>query len=175
MLTLKKITAIYVVAAIPFAFWMSGAKAAAPLYTQQPSMFKKAELMLSRGEADSAIELLGSKVDSLQRRSYRGQGHALLCRAQYQKQDFVLAEAHCDQAVELGGINWSNLNNRGVMRFLLGRYEEALSDFDRASMVMLNSTPRSKRLAVDKNIASAQKRLAESQAYADNQSVASQP
>ena len=125
------------------------------------------------GEADRAIELLIAKVDDLQRPNLRSKGHALLCKAQYQKQGYVLAEEHCDKAVNLGSPSWSNLNNRGVMRFLLGRYDEALTDFTQASSIMLASAPKSQMLSVKNNIASAQIRAEEGQEYTVISSVAS--
>jgi Flp pilus assembly protein TadD len=129
--------------------------------------------MVSRGETDRAIELLIANVDDLQRPNLRSKGHALLCKAQYQKQDYVLAEEHCDKAVNLGSPNWSNLNNRGVMRFLLGRYQEALTDFTQAASRMSLSAANSQKWSVKNNIASAQTRAEEAQEYAVVSSAAS--
>ncbi|MEH6593846.1 MAG: hypothetical protein V7746_26500 [Halioglobus sp.] len=173
MLTSKRFATISAVAALPLAFWLNGASASTPVYHQEPNMLEKADRMLSRGEADRAIELLSATVDDLQRPNLRSKGHALLCKAQHQKQDYVLAEEHCNQAVNLDSPNWSNLNNRGVMRFLLGRYEEALIDFNQAASIMMLSASKSQNRSVRKNIASAQSRAKEVQEYAVASSVAS--
>ena len=173
MFTSKRFTALSVLTALPLTLWLNGASAGTPLYTQEPNMFKKAELMLSRGEADRTIELLSARVDDLQRRNYRSKGHALLCKAQYQKQNYVKAEEHCDIAVNLVRPNWSNLNNRGVMRFSLGRYEDALTDFNKALSIMSFSAPRSQKSSVQYNIDSAQRRATEAQETAEVSSVAS--
>ena len=173
MLLSKRFTAISVLMAFPLTFWLTGASANAPVYNPDPVVLKKAERMVSQGEADRAIELLTAKVDDLQRPNLQSRGHALLCRAQYQKQDYALAEEHCDKAVNLGSPNWSNLNNRGVMRFLLGRYNEALTDFTQAGSIMMLSAPKTQMRSVKSNIASAQTRAQETQEYTVVSSVAS--
>ena len=172
MLTSKRFATISAVAAFPLAFWLNGASASTPVYHQEPIVLKKAERMVSRGEADRAIELLGAKAADLQRPNLRSKGHALLCKAQYQKQDYVLAEEHCDKAVNLGSPNWSDLNNRGVMRFLLGRYKEALTDFNQAGSIMMVSASKSQNRSVKNNIASAQSRAEEMREYTVVSSVA---
>jgi tetratricopeptide (TPR) repeat protein len=165
MFTSRKINVLSTLFTLLIGFWLNGASAGTLSHITESNTFKKAELMLSRSELDSAIELLGTKVDSFQRRDIKAKGHALLCNAHYQKQDFVIAEEHCDQAVILGDGNWSNLNNRGVMRFMLGRYEESLVDFKRALLPMLLAekllTGKSQKAAVKSNIESAQRRLAQ--------------
>lgn len=161
MMTPKRIAALSVLTALPLTLWLSGASAGTPLYTQEPNVLKKAELMLSRGEADATIDLLDARVDDLRRPSYRSKGHALLCTAQYQKRNYVAAEEHCNLAVTLARPNWSLLNNRGVMRFSLGRYQDALIDFNQALSIMSFSAPRAQKSSVKSNIESAQRRAME--------------
>jgi Flp pilus assembly protein TadD len=173
MLTSKKLATLSALAVLPLAFWLNGASASTFVYHQDPIVLKKADRMLLRGEPDRAIELLSATVDDLQRPNMRSKGHAILCKAQHQKQDYMLAEEHCDQAVKQGGPNWSNLNNRGVMRFLLGRYDDALTDFNHAASIMMVSATKSQNRSVKNNIASAKLRLSERQEYAVASSVVS--
>jgi len=113
--------------------WHSQAGADA-LDHYQPAPLVKAERALERGDATRALGLLDGRVDTLRAGVERAQGHALVCRARFARGEFDLAERACDAAVEEGGgaAAWSHLNNRGVMRLLLGRSEEALADFHAA-------------------------------------------
>lgn len=100
----------------------------------QPRVLIQAERALTRGKPQVAIELVTPRVEHFALREQRARGYALLCKAYFQLEAFAQAEQACDSAVYAGeeGANWSHLNNRGVMRMLLGRLGEAAEDFKSA-------------------------------------------
>ena len=118
-----------------------------------PPVLFKAERALDRGNPDRAVELMRGSISESRRRGVKSDVNSILCRAYYQQGDFSLAEQACTQALELGaaGVAWSNFNNRGVMRLLQGRYEEAIADLRSAR----RSNPAAK--AVRRNLQLAEK------------------
>ena len=140
------------VAAMSAVLWHSQAGADA-LDHYQPAPLVKAERALERGDAQRALGLLEGRVDTLRGGVERARGHALVCRARFSQGEYELAERACDAAVEEGGAAaaWRHLNNRGVMRLMLGRSEEALADFRAAER--LNPAAGSVR----RNLAAAKK------------------
>jgi Flp pilus assembly protein TadD len=118
-----------------------------------PPVLSKAERALERGNPDRAVELMQGSISESPRRAIRSDVNSILCRAHYQQGVFDLAEQACTQALALGGDGaaWSNLNNRGVMRMLQGRYEEAIADLRSAR----RSNPTAK--AVRRNLLLAEK------------------
>ncbi len=70
----------------------------------------------------------------LRRWRAEAQGSDLMCRACFEKGDYVSAERACDAAVLAGGESaWSYVYHRGVMRLLLGRVDEGVADLRRAA------------------------------------------
>ncbi len=101
----------------------------------QPAVLQKAERALQRGNPTEALALLEGRVAAMRHGSMRAAGDDLICRAYYQRGDYAAAEQACDRAVAVGSNNsaWSYLNNRGVMRLLQGKLEDALADFSAAA------------------------------------------
>ena len=118
----------------------------------KPNVLVKADRALQRGQPDRVLELLTGRIETLRHAPYRGEGYALVCKAYYQNQDFLRAEKACDDAVNATTSNWSHLNNRGVMRYLLGRYDEALSDFRQAAAVNAKSRSIRENLSAVQNV-----------------------
>lgn len=123
------------------------ADASSPLHAR---VLIQAERALTHGKPERAIALLSTKVDSLRLHEQRARGYALLCKAHFQKEAFTEAERACDAAVqeEEEDAHWSHLNNRGVMRLLLGRLDEAEADFESA----LREKPKAKGVHTNKAI-----------------------
>jgi len=136
MKSIRILISVIAVAAVTTLLWQSRANADA-IEHYRPTLLIKAERALERGNPDRALSLLEGKVDALRRDIYRADGNALVCRARYEKGDYTGAERACDEAVQLGGgpQAWSHLNNRGVMRLLQGRAEDALADFEAAAVL----------------------------------------
>ncbi len=101
----------------------------------EPQAFAKAESALERGNPDRALQMLHRQRAIVNHDRYAARREALVCRAQFQKRNFEAAEQACDIAVKRGAHQdmWSHLNNRGAARLMLGRHEEALADFRKAT------------------------------------------
>jgi len=100
----------------------------------QPTVLRKAELALQHGHPDHALALLRGRDAELRRWRAVAQGNDLMCRAWFEKGDYVSAEQACDAAVLAGGESaWSYVYHRGVMRLLLGRVDEGVADLRRAA------------------------------------------
>jgi hypothetical protein len=103
--------------------------AADTLGDYQLTVLRKAELALQHGHPDHALALLRGRDAELRRWRAVAQGNDLMCRAWFEKGDYVSAERACDAAVLAGGETaWSYMYHRGVMRLLLGRVEEGVAD-----------------------------------------------
>jgi len=100
----------------------------------QPTALRKAELALQHGYPDHALALLQGRGAEMRRWRVEAQSSDLMCRAYFEKGDYVSAERSCDQAVLAGGESpWSYVYHRGVMRLLLGRVDEGVADLRRAA------------------------------------------
>jgi hypothetical protein len=159
MLLFKKIPSLAIVAVIPFALWQTTVSAGTPVYSHTSNTLVKAERSVARGQPDRVIQLLGDKVENLRRPEMQSTGYGFLCLAHYQKEDYVSAEKFCDKAAITGTPNWSHLNNRGVMRVKLERYDEALIDFNRAASIMMLNARTSQMHSVKRNISSTSERI----------------
>lgn len=127
-----------------FILWPTYAKADVHSH-YQPNVLVQAERALDRGKPDLTLQLLQQRSSQLASASMRAQAHALVCKAHFKKRNIVAAERACDEAVKNGNevANWSDLNNRGVMRLLLGKLEKAQKDFQKA--LVANSSSRAVR------------------------------
>ena len=150
----KKVPSLAILSLLPIVLWQSELNASATVYNPTPKILVKAERSVTRGQSERVIELLGSKMDDLRRPEQKSTGYGFLCLAHYQKEDYVSAEKFCDKAVTTGSPNWSHLNNRGVMRVKLERYDEALVDFRKAASIMMVTAPNSQMHSVKHNISS---------------------
>ncbi len=102
----------------------------------RPAVLQQAERALERQQPDQALERLDDAEDRLTRVSDRDATYRLSCAAHYQAGAYLDAERYCDLAVQTGRLSSDELNNRGVMRFELGRYREAAHDFSRAAQTL---------------------------------------
>ena len=158
MLLAKKIVGILVVTASAMA-WQANVSADFYGFTRQPIVLIKAERAVAKGNPDRVLELLATRMDNIHRAEDQAQAYALICQAHYQKQNYASAEKFCDKAANIGKPSWSHLNNRGVMRFKLGQYDAALTDFRQAATRMYSASHAETR-SVRRNLAAAERRLA---------------
>ena len=159
MLLSKNLVGWVVLVSVPGMFWQAGASASVADHYRLPNALQKAERAVERGHPDHALGLLEGRIDGLREPSTQAVAHALICQAHYQKQDYVRAEKSCDLAANTGRPSWNHLNNRGVMRFMLGRYDEALSDFRQAASIMLSASSAQSR-SIRSNVSAAKRRMA---------------
>lgn len=160
MLLSKKVVGLVVLISVPSMFWQARASAsAADHYNRLPNVVLKAQRAVEKGHPERALDLLAGRIDSLPFPAGQAHAHALICQAHYQKQDYLSAEKSCDVAANTGRPSWSHLNNRGVMRFMLGRYDEALTDFRQAASIMVSASKEQSR-SIRSNVSAATRRLA---------------
>jgi tetratricopeptide (TPR) repeat protein len=139
-----KFSRVLAVASVAALLWQADANADA-IDHYQPGVLAKANRALQQGNSDRALALLEDRVADMRKSSNQAEGYGLICRAYFQQRDFQVAEQNCDKAVTIGGgaSAWNYLNNRGVMRLLLDRPDDALADFRKAAA--MNPTERSVR------------------------------
>ncbi len=115
-------TLITLVAAVSVtALLWQGSAGADTIGHYQPTVLRKAELALQHGHPDHALALLQGRGAELRRWRAEAQGSDLMCRACFEKGDYVSAERACDEAVLAGGESaWSYVYHRGVMRLAAG-------------------------------------------------------
>lgn len=145
----KNLINICVLASVIGVFWSGLANA--DLRTQyQPPVLLEAERALEGSNPDRALTLLEGSIAELHQATFQAEGHDLICQAYRDKGEYSKAEQACNEAVNLGGsaLNWSYLNNRGVMRLLLGRNDAALEDFRQAAVINPNSRKVRKNMSV---------------------------
>ncbi len=123
-----------IVAASIIALLWHGPVGADTLGDYQPTVLRKAELALQHGHPDHVLALLQGRGAEMRRWQAEGLSSDLMCRAYFEKGDYVSAERACDEAVRAGGESaWSYVYHRGVMRLLLGRVDEGIADLRRAA------------------------------------------
>lgn len=162
MLISQRLLRLFGFVAVASMFWQTQASADTFESHRLPIVLKKAERALRNQDPDRAIDLLKGRIERMRHEVAQVHAHALMCTALYQLGDYVRAEKSCDRAVMSGSPNWSHFNNRGVMRFKLGRYDEALSDFSRAASMALIPASYTQSRNIRKNVSAAQ-RYSESQ------------
>jgi len=160
MLQLKRFVGLFTLVSLTSTFWQTQAYADTLESHRLPIVLKTAERALRNQDPNRAMDLLKGRIDGMRHEVARAQAHALMCKAHYQASDYVSAERSCDLAVTTGHPNWSHFNNRGVMRFMLKRYEEALNDFSRAASLALLPATNSQSRKISKNVYAAQRRIA---------------
>ncbi len=156
MLIAKKLVGLLVIS-VPAMLWQANVSAEVLDSLHLPNVLLKAEKALAKGNPDRVLELLETRIGNLHRPADQAQGYALICQAHYQKQDYDSAEKFCDKAANTGRPYWSHFNNRGVMRFKLGHYDAALTDFRQAASTMYLASHVQAR-SVRRNVAAAQQR-----------------
>lgn len=134
MKTPKKISTLLALATAVAMLWHFEASADTANHYQPNRMVRAAEA-LEHNRPDRTLAMLQGWVEKQRTKSRRAEGHSLMCRAYFLKRDFAKAEEACDAAVLAEGEerNWSHLNNRGVMRLMLGQLNAALDDFQEAA------------------------------------------
>ncbi|MGI9285933.1 MAG: tetratricopeptide repeat protein [Pseudomonadales bacterium] len=159
MLLSKKLVGMIVLISVPSMFWQASVSANVVDHYRLPNVLLKAQRAVEKGHPERALELLAGRIDSLPSPNGQAQAYALICQAQYQQQDYASAEKSCDIAANTGRPRWSHFNNRGVMRFMLGRYDEALIDFRQAASIMVSASKVQSR-SIRSNVTAAKRRLA---------------
>lgn len=100
----------------------------------QPPVVRQAQWALQRENPERALALLESRTAELRRWRAQAQGEALVCQAYFQIGDYTRAEQACDRAfLATGEENAQYLHNRGVMRLLLGRVIDGVTDLKKVS------------------------------------------
>ncbi len=159
MLQSKNLVGLFTLAALPGIFWQTPVSASMADGYRPPTVLVQAQRAVEKGKPKRALDLLAGRIEALRAADHRAQAHALVCQARYQQRDYAGAEKSCDIAVSTGTPNWSDVNNRGVMRFLLGRYHDALTDFRHAASIGVTASLQQSR-SMRRNAAAAQRRLA---------------
>jgi tetratricopeptide (TPR) repeat protein len=152
---------ISVVGVLTLVLLMWHTKASADIDNRyRPPVLSKAELALERGNPARAIELMGGSISNSPRSAVQAEVSSILCRAHFQQNEFLAAEEACTRALDMGGSAgaWSDLNNRGVMRMLQGRFDDAVEDFETA----IRSNPRAREARRNLTLA---RELRKSQAF----------
>ena len=158
MLPTKKKLELFVLVTL-ISVWHIPVSASVAHTYRLPALLVHAQRAVRKVEPEQALDLLVGRIESLRDADHRAQAHALVCQARYQQQDYVSAEKSCDAAINTGKPSWSHVNNRGVMRFMLGRYDEALTDFRHAASIMVSASLQQAR-SIRRNVTAAQRRLA---------------
>lgn len=99
------------------------------------ALFDQAEAALSREDAGAALMLLTRDGTALRRDGDIARHAALRCMAFHQLGEFAAAAAACGEAIDTRAANWSDYNNRGAARLLMGDSNGALQDFRRANQL----------------------------------------
>lgn len=153
----KKLVGLLIIIT-PAMAWQANVSAEVLGFNRQPIVLLKAERAVATGNPDRVLALLETRIGNIHRPADQAQGYALICQAHYQKQDYNSAEKSCDKAANTGKPSWSHFNNRGVMRFKLGQYDAALTDFRQAASSMYSAS-RVQARSVRSNVAAAQRHL----------------
>ncbi len=145
----KKLINVCVLASVIGVFWQAQANAGV-MAQYQPPVLLKAERAIENSNPDRVLSLLEGRITELHQASFQAEGHDLICQAYRDKGEYAKAEQACNEAVNLDGsaLNWSYLNNRGVMRLLLGRNDAALEDFRQAAVINPNSRKVRRNMSV---------------------------
>ncbi len=154
----KKLVGMLAVIAL-LGMWQTPVNASVADTYHLPTVLVQAQRAVEKGNPEHALDLLAGRIEALRAADHQAQAHALVCQARYQQQDYVSAEKSCDIAVNTGRPSWSHVNNRGVMRFMLGRYDEALTDFRHAASIRVSASLQQSR-SIRRNVAAAERRLA---------------
>lgn len=159
MLISKKAVGLVAFTSITSMFWQTHASAHT-LEDHYPTVrLKSVERALLNGSTDRAMDLLKGGIAGIPNDFDRAKAYSLMCKAQHQKRDYFSAEQSCDIAVTIDHTNWNHFNNRGVMRFMLGRFSEALTDFNRAASLARVPAPNSESRKISRNISATARRI----------------
>jgi hypothetical protein len=135
MRTHRMLVSLLTAASMTALLWQAPA-GADTLGDYQPTVLRKAEMALEHGHPDHTLALLQGRGTEMRRWRAEAQANDLMCRAWFQKGDYIKAERACDEAVLAAGDSaWNYVYHRGVMRLLLGRVDEGVADLRRASSV----------------------------------------
>lgn len=145
----KVILSAAAAAAMSLLLWHGQAQSDA-IDAYQPQVLKRAGRALELGRPELALSRLEGETENLRPGPLRAAGFGLACRAWFELEDFASAQQACDAAVREGGgaSAWSHLNNRGVMRLMLGEVEAALADFNAAAELNPVAGPVRRNLAL---------------------------
>ena len=92
-----------------------------------------AERALDRGDAQDALALLADARESARLDGDIARIESLRCRAFYALGEYDAAEAACSIAINTRTAHWSDYNNRGATRMLLGDLDGAIADLREAN------------------------------------------
>lgn len=92
-----------------------------------------AERALVRGDAKDALALLADARESARLDGDIARVESLRCRAFYALGEYQAAEDACSIAIDTRTAHWSDYNNRGATRMLLGDLDGAIADLHQAN------------------------------------------
>ena len=95
MLLSKKLVGMIVLISAPSMFWQASVNANVVDHYRLPNVLLKAQRAVEKGYPERALGLLAGRIDGLRHPDNQAQAHALICQAQYQKQDYASAEKSC--------------------------------------------------------------------------------
>lgn len=105
---------------------------AGTVYVNETDKIRAGTVALAKGYVAKAIALTESGLKEASRPALRAAGLNNLCVAYTLIDDPQAALPACDAAVALDAKDWRGYVNRGVVRYELGDYAGAQSDFARA-------------------------------------------
>jgi len=123
----------------------------------QPSdLIRRGNEHIKVGQISDARQAYQRALKSNLTISQQANAHNGLCIADIREEIWEGAIGHCDKAIDLVPYNWRYYNNRGNVYLGLGRYQDAMKEYERG----LQYAPKSK--TIRKNIALAQSRVGKS-------------
>lgn len=121
-----------------------------------------AERALVRGDAEDALAFLEAARGAARLDGDIARIESLNCRAFYALGQYEAAEAACSVAIDTRAAHWSDYNNRGATRMLIGNLDGAIADLQQANKLRRGVS------AVRRNLARATALRAQRQAMALN-------
>ena len=128
----------------------------------QQSVLASADRALARGDAEEALQLLAEAREGARYDGDIARVESMRCRAFHALSRFEDAEAACTLAIDTRIAHWSDYNNRGAARIVLGNLDGAVADLQQANNLRRGVS------AVRRNLSRAISLRAERQALAFN-------
>lgn len=128
----------------------------------QQNVLASAERALTRGDAQTALTLLADARQDLRYDGDIARVESMRCVALHKQQRYEAAVDACTVAIDTRTPSWSDYNNRGAARIVLGDLDGAIDDLHKANNLRRGVS------AVRRNLARAVALRAERQAMAFN-------
>ncbi len=133
------------------------------LMLEVPDEVEKIRQMILSGRKNDALDVAESYIEKVERLSLRHEklpkyyAWNAYCTVLTSLQRVEEAIAACSSAMAFEPGKWSALNNRGTAKFVGGRTQEALSDYQ-AALMMVDESNERVRATIEHNISLAKQR-----------------